>query len=45
VSVQWATCDSSDAGCTAIPGATSPTYTVPASEFGDYFAVEVTATN
>ena len=42
---QWQDCDSSGAGCTAILGATSRSYTVTSADSGHTMQVVVTATN
>jgi hypothetical protein len=42
---QWQRCDSGGAGCTAISGATSSSYTVSSSDVGNTLKVTVTATN
>jgi hypothetical protein len=40
---QWASCDASGAGCTAVPGATAPTYKLTASDVGHTIVVQETA--
>jgi hypothetical protein len=45
LSFQWSRCDSSGAGCTAIAGATSRTYTPTSSDSGHTLRTAVTATN
>ncbi|HEY5246784.1 MAG TPA: hypothetical protein VIJ60_14035, partial [Acidimicrobiales bacterium] len=42
---QWQDCDSSGAGCTAISGATSRSYTVTSADSGHTMQVVATATN
>jgi predicted actin-binding protein len=42
---QWLRCDASGSNCQAIDGATDGTYVVAASESGDTFRVEVSASN
>ena len=42
---QWRRCDSSGAGCSAISGATTSTYTVTSTDVGSTLRVAVTATN
>jgi hypothetical protein len=42
---QWQRCDGSGAGCAAISGATSSSYTVAAADVGSTLRVQVTATN
>jgi sugar lactone lactonase YvrE len=42
---RWEDCDSSGAGCTAISGATGPTYTLALSDVGTTVRVAVTAGN
>jgi hypothetical protein len=42
---QWRRCDSSGAGCAAIAGATSATYSLGAADVGSTVRVAVTATN
>lgn len=41
----WRDCDSAGVTCSAIPGATSSSYTVQASDVGQYLSVKVTASN
>jgi subtilase family serine protease len=42
---QWMLCGSTGAGCTAISGATTSTYTLPSSAVGKTVRVQVTASN
>ncbi len=42
---QWRSCDSGGTGCTDIPGATSPAYTLAAGDAGSTIKVAVSATN
>jgi hypothetical protein len=42
---RWQRCDTTGAGCLAITGATSPSYTVASTEAGSTLRVQVTATN
>lgn len=44
-SYSWKQCDASGGSCTAIPGATSSTYTPVSSDLGKTLRVEVRATN
>ena len=44
-SYQWEDCDSSGNNCTAIPGATSPSYTLTGSDAGHTVRVLITAIN
>jgi hypothetical protein len=45
LALQWTSCDSAGATCTAISGATHPTYIPVASDVGHTLRVQVTATN
>jgi len=45
VTNQWEDCDGSGAGCTAITGATLPTYRLTAGDVGHTIVVQETATN
>ena len=45
VSYQWYRCNSFDFACTAIPGATSPTYTLSNADLGHSVEADVTASN
>jgi Domain of unknown function (DUF1906) len=42
---QWEDCNSTGSDCVAIPGATGPSYTIPASYLGYTFRVQETARN
>ena len=42
---QWQRCDGGGAGCTSIPGATGPTYTLTSADLGSTLRAVVTANN